>query len=75
MADLGIIFLSLILVEQFLFYGHFSKHDHFQFSLHSRDISVRNNGFVDLHTLLPENPLIRANKTKREIMDSYNGRK
>ena len=43
----------------------------FIFSLHSRDISVRDNGFSDLHTLLPGNPLIHANKTKRELMDSY----
>ena len=55
---------SLILVE-FGFYGNFSKHSHFQFSLHSCDISVRDNGFSDFHTLLPGSPLTGANKTER----------
>ena len=41
---------------------------HCQFSLHSRDISVRDNGFSDVHTLLPGSPLIRVNKTKRELI-------
>ena len=62
---------SLKLVEKLWFYGHFSKHSHCQFSLHSRDISVKDNGFSDFHTLLPGSPLIRANKTKRELMDCY----
>ena len=51
---------SLKLVE-YWFYGHFSKHSQCQFSLQSRDISVRDNGFSDFHTFLPGNPLIRAN--------------
>ena len=53
----------------------FLKNSHCQFFLHSRDISVRDNGFSDFHTLLPESPLIRANKTKRELMDCYTCRK
>ena len=57
---------TLKLVEEFWFYGHFSNYSHRQFSLHSRDISVRDNGFSDFHTLLPGTPLIRANNTKRE---------
>ena len=44
--------------------------------LHSRDKFLdRDNGFSDFHTLLPGRPLIRANKTKRELMDSYTRRK
>ena len=45
----------------------FLKHSHCQFSLHSRDISIRDtcNGFSDFHTLSPGSPLIRANKTER----------
>ena len=38
-----------------------------KFSLHSRDISGRDNDFSDFHTLLPGRPLIRANKTKSEL--------
>ena len=37
---------------------------HCQFSLHSCDISVRDNGFSDFHTLLPGSPST-ANKTER----------
>ena len=37
--------------------------------------SFSDNGFSDFHTLLPGNPLIRANKTKRELMDSCTRRK
>ena len=59
---------SLKLVEKFWFYGHFSKHSHCQFSLHSRDISVRDNGFSDFLTLLPGSLLIHANKTKLESL-------
>ena len=44
------------------------------FLFHSRDISVRDNDFSDFHTLLPGIPLIRANKTKRELMDCYTRR-
>ena len=37
-------------------------------------LSVKDYGFSDFHTLLPGSPLIRANKTKRELMDSYTRR-
>ena len=63
---------SLQLVE---YSFDFSKHSHCQFSLHSRDISVRDNGFSDFHTLLPGSPLIRANKAKIKLMDCYTRRK
>ena len=66
---------SLKLVEYFWFYGHFSKHSHCQFSLHSHGISGRDKGFSDFHTLLPGSPLISANKTKRKLMDCYTRRK
>ena len=52
-----------------------SSHIHCQFSLHYRDISIRDNGFADFHTVLPGSPLIRANKTKRELMDCHTRRK
>ena len=58
-----------------ILYGHCSKHGQCHFSLHSRDVSVKDNGFSDFHTLLPGRLLIRANKTKREHMDSYTRRK
>ena len=48
-----------------------SQNSHCQFSLHSCDISVRDNGFPDFHILLPRSPLILANKTKRELVDCY----
>ena len=56
--------IGIVLVELFWFYGHFSKQCHFQFYLRSRDISVRDCGFCDFHTLFPRSPLIRANKTE-----------
>ena len=43
--------------------------------IHSRDISVKDYGFSDFDTLLPGNPLIRANKTKKELIDCYTCRK
>ena len=52
---------------KFWFCGHFSKHSHSQFSLHSRDISVRDNGFSYFQTLLLGRPLIRVNRTKRDL--------
>ena len=64
---------TLRLVEYFWFYSHFSKHSHCQHFLHSRDISGKDNGFSDFHTkLLPGLPLIRANKTKRELIPTVN---
>ena len=45
----------------------FLKTQPFQFSLHSRDLSVRGYGFSDFHTLLPGSPLIRANKTRENV--------
>ena len=48
---------------------------HCQFSLHSPDISFRDNGFSDFHTLLPWSLSIRAIKTKRELMDCHTRRK
>ena len=57
-----------------ILYGHFSKHGHCQVFLYSRDISGRDNGFSDFHTLLPGRPLIRANKTKSELMDCHTRR-
>ena len=66
---------SLKFVEYCLFCGHFWKHCHCQFYLHSRDISVRDFDFSDFHTLLPGSPLIRENKSKKELMDCYTRRK
>ena len=34
-------------------------------------VTVRDNGFSDFHILLLGSPLIRANKTKRELMDYH----
>ena len=43
----------------------------FNFLFIFSDISVRDYGFSDFYTMLPGSPLIHANKTKRELMDSY----
>ena len=35
--------------------------------LHSRDVSVRDNGFSDFHTSLPGNPLIVQTKQRENL--------